>query len=254
MLHMDGTDASTTFTDSSYAGANSPHTFTAAAAAQIDTAQSKFGGASTLFTGAASYLTSADSADWLFGSGNFAIDSWVRWASLPGSGDLNMLALQRVDANNRWRFYLYNNAGTYEWRFRHYPNNATPDISMIVNTATLAANTWYHIEIDRSGNSWYIFQDGTQCGSTYTDTNDIHDFAATLDLGYETAVASFSGWMDEFRITKGIARHTANFTPPTRAYSYFGGKFLGVSNAEGTESIGKIMGVDQTNIRRVIGV
>ena len=82
LLHMGGTDGSTTFTD------EKGHTVTANGDAQIDTAQSKFGGASALFDGSGDYLSVADSADFEFGSSDFTIDGWVRlhgYATLNGS-------------------------------------------------------------------------------------------------------------------------------------------------------------------------
>lgn len=76
LLHCDGTDGSTTFSDNGVTG----HTVTANGNAQIDTAQSKFGNASGLFDGTGDYLTIPDHADWNFGTGNFTIDAWIRFA------------------------------------------------------------------------------------------------------------------------------------------------------------------------------
>jgi len=68
LLHMDGADGSTTFTD------EAGHTVTANGNAQIDTAQNVFGGASGLFDGSSGYLTVPDSEDWNFGTGDFTFD------------------------------------------------------------------------------------------------------------------------------------------------------------------------------------
>src|SRR3990167_4126243 len=76
LLHCDGTDASTTFTDSG----NTVHTVTANNSAQIDTAQKKFGTASGLFASATSdNLSVPDHADWDFGTSDFTIDFWFRF-------------------------------------------------------------------------------------------------------------------------------------------------------------------------------
>jgi len=93
------------------------HTVTAYGNAQIDTAQSKFGGASGLFDGAGDYLSTPDSEDWNFGSGDFTIDFWVRFNSLPGVGAQRCLYSQRLDDSNIVVLMLYNNAGTYELYF-----------------------------------------------------------------------------------------------------------------------------------------
>ena len=79
MLHMEGSDGSTTFTD------EIGKAVTANGNAQIDTAQKKFGAASGLFDGTGDYLTLANSNDWSFGSGDFTIDFWVNHATTPTS-------------------------------------------------------------------------------------------------------------------------------------------------------------------------
>jgi hypothetical protein len=224
---MDGADASTTFTDSSYAGTNSPHTMTAVGNAQIDTAQSKFGGASGLFDGTGDYLTTPDSADWAFGSGAFTIDFWVRFNALPAASGNQMFAGQRVDDTHEWYIRLFNSAGTYQFVLLindvWIENPASPGLS---------ANTWYHLAWVRSGNSWYVFQDGIQLGVTVTDATAMPDVAASLYVGSRGGGGfPFNGWLDEFRVSKGLARWTANFTSPTRAYSYYANEFLGVADA-----------------------
>ncbi|MFA9409514.1 MAG: hypothetical protein ACERKJ_11880, partial [Candidatus Dadabacteria bacterium] len=77
LLHMNGTDESTTITDSGSTG----HTVTAEDNAQIDTAVYKFDNASCLFDGTDDYLSVPDHADWNFGSGLFTIDLWFKLAA-----------------------------------------------------------------------------------------------------------------------------------------------------------------------------
>src|SRR3989338_1134677 len=86
VLHSNGTDGSTRFTDSA-----TNKTTTAYGNAQIDTAQSKFCGASGLFDGTGDYLTLADSDDWSFGTGNWTIDCWSRFNKLFGQGGTGIL-------------------------------------------------------------------------------------------------------------------------------------------------------------------
>ena len=83
MLHGNGTDGSTTFTDSSL---TTPHTPVAVGNAQIDTAQSKFGGASIYFDGSGDALTIPNDGDFTFGSDDLTVDFWVRFEALPASG------------------------------------------------------------------------------------------------------------------------------------------------------------------------
>ena len=81
LLHFDGADGSTTFTDSSL----TPKTRTANGDAQIDTADSKFSGASGLFDGTDDYITTPDSADFVLGSEDFTIDLWFNCNAPSGA-------------------------------------------------------------------------------------------------------------------------------------------------------------------------
>jgi len=183
---------------------------------QIDTAQSKFGGASGLFDGTGDYLSLADSDDWSFGAGDFTIDFWVRFNALPATGSGACIYSQRVDDSNAVFLRLWNTAGTYSWQFR-----VTSAGAWLVNLSagtTVAANTWYHIALVRSGNNWYLLQLGSQLGTT-TDSDAFPDFAANVEIGIWGSVwHGLNGWLDEFRVSKGIARWTGNFSPPTSAY------------------------------------
>ena len=189
--------------------------------AHINTAQSKFGGASGLFGGSGDYLSTPDSADWYFGSGDFTIDFWARFNALPTSGQQITLCSQKVDNANRVMLNIYNNAGTYEIYYDVSSRGTGINYPTGKQTISLATNTWYHIAWARSGNNWYLFKDGTQLGSPLSSTTVIPDFAASMTIGGYPGVTawSFNGWLDEFRISKGVARWTSNFTPPTGPYT-----------------------------------
>lgn len=215
LTHADGTDASTSFVEEGCSSASK--TISVNGNAQIDTAQSKFGGASGLFDGSGDYLTVADSADWAFGSGDFTQDLWVRFNALPASGSYQSFVAQNVDANNYQEFYIANYSGTYALEFYSY--SGAVEVVYVTGDITPSINTWYHYAVTRSGNSWRVFADGTQVGATVTDSSSLPDFAASLTVGIiGTTTDPFNGWLDEIRISKGIARWTSNFTPPSTPY------------------------------------
>ncbi len=214
LLHMDGADASTTFTD------ESGKTWTANGNAQIDTAQSVFGGASGLFDGTGDYISSADSADWQLDGGadsnEWTIDFWVRFNGDPGAANMPLMS-QYTDGNNYWVCMLSVN----NMRFLCVSGGAT--IISISNAWNPATATWYHLAFVKQGTTGYkFFVDGTQVGTTQTDTSTIPNFTSVITAGggmYSGALAYLNGWMDEVRVSKGVARWTANFTPPTSAYA-----------------------------------
>ena len=218
LLHMDGTNGSTSFIDSSL----NPHTVTANGNAQISTAQSKFGGASGYFNGSSNfgdYISSLDSSDWTFPNGDFTVDFWVNINTLPTNGNTKALFSRWVTGNDGYGFYLANNwAGKYGLVFVSNINGGT---SWVLNEGNLSetAGTWYHIALVRSGNNWYIFKNGTQIASN-TLSYTISNISAPFVIGSELISTGryFNGYLDELRISKGIARWTSNFTPPANPY------------------------------------
>lgn len=210
LLHCDGTDGSTSFPDSS----SSAHTVTAGGNAQIDTAQFKFGTGSFLGDGS-DYLSLDGSADFTFGTGDFTIDFWVRLAS---GGAIQTLYDGRPSGSGGGPGYPAIYVST-DNTVRFYQNG-----DRITGTTALSTGgVWYHVALARSGTSTKLFLNGTQEGSTLSDsTNYLGGSAGRPFLGGNSeAPGSFSlnGWMDEIRVSKGIARWTANFTPPSQPYS-----------------------------------
>jgi hypothetical protein len=210
LLHMDGPRASTSFANDA-----SPKTITPVNHARIDTNQSVFGGASGRFEGH-DYLTTLDSESWDFAGGNFTVDFWVRFAVLPEPGSSQAIYSQYQDDNNYITMDLLNIGGTYYWRLLAYRDGASPEINFFGAT-TISANVWYHIVYSRSGDNWSCFQDGYRVW-TVAASKTISDYSGGVQIGTLNGEACFSGWLDELRVSKGVARWTDNFTAPTSAY------------------------------------
>lgn len=214
-LHMNGTDASTTFTDSSA----SSHSMTAHADAQIDTAQSKFGGASGLFDVTGDYVSTSDSADFDLGSGDFTIDTWVRFNST--SGTAQEIVGQYELANQRAWTLDWNTSN--ELRFLYTTDGTASTQSVITFSWTPSAATWYHVALTRNGSNLRAFIGGTQIGTTQTLSATIFNSSADLTIGCLLNSGSplllFNGWIDELRIVKGTSVWTGNFTPPSAEYT-----------------------------------
>lgn len=208
LLHMNGANNSTTFTDSAIGGA-APHTVTRNTT-KIDTSQSVFGGASAKFVAAdGDPLTLDGSSDFAFGTGDFTVDFRVRFATLVS---YNWLFDTRAGASTAVVLYVDGPSLT----LRFYDGTADRITGAVVTTST-----WYHVAIARSGTSTKLFIDGTQSGSTYTDTNNYTVGASRPYIGVRGTAGDLGldGWMDELRVSKGIARWTTTFTPPSVAYS-----------------------------------
>jgi len=204
LLHCDGADASTTFTDSGVTG----HTVTANGNAQLDTAQKKFGTASGLFDGSGDDLTIPDSADWDLGTGDFTIDFWVRFNSLSGEQFLSFRS---------GVIQFYKESVGHEVVFRGLSGGTQ---TVQTSGAGLATDTWTHIAVVRQGtgaSDFDIYVDGVSKASGQI-SNDLSGSVQWI-IGSENQSSGYiNSWIDEFRISKGIARWTTDFTPPTSAY------------------------------------
>lgn len=207
---FNGTDAATSSSDESAAG----HALTFLGNAQLDTAQFKFGASSLLLDGSGDYLTAPDSDDWTFGAGQFTIEFFVRFNSVGTTISL----LAQSDATLGGEGFAIRRQSS-ELRFTWRATNATnPSLGAAWTPST---GQWYHIAVDRSdSNVLRIYVDGVMLTSTSWATTQ-GNIAQALRIG---AVASGSsplnGWMDEIRVTKGVARYASDsgFTVPAAAF------------------------------------
>jgi hypothetical protein len=199
LLHMDGSNGSTTFTDSSI----NSLTVTAYGNAQVTTTDPKFGTGALTLDGNGDFLTVGSNSALSFGSGDWTIECFVYLNS--GNSNVGLFTF-----------------GT------SYPSTDL-GISVTGSTYTLVGagaggvslgsgtlSTWQHFALCRSGSNLRAFLNGTQLGSTQSGQGSAYD---TLQIGYYYSSAfAINAKIDEFRVTKGVARYTADFTPPTAAF------------------------------------
>ncbi len=186
-------------------GSREAKIITATSNTQVSTAYSKFGTGSALNQSTNGSLTVTNSTDFAFGTDNFTIEMWFLQTTIRTSTyyllDTRGGALTPV-------IYITGGSG---WRY--YTNGAI----RISFTLSMSINTWYHVAVCRSGTSTRFFVDGTQRGSTYTDTNNYISDANWRFLGRGANEGAF-GYGDEIRVSRS-ARYTANFTPPGGSFT-----------------------------------
>jgi len=211
LCHFDGTDGSTTITDNG----PSPKTLTANADAQIDTAQSKFGGASALFDGTGDYISTPDSADFNFGSGAFTVECWVRFSSLTGTQSI-CGQVGSAGTNDTVSFVLQKDSSN---KIVGFGCQTTTQVATATSTSSVTTGVWYHIVYTRSSDTFRLFIDGL-IEATVTQATTLNNSTAALGIGRlgDFNGQYLNGHIDDLRITKGVGRYTANFTPPTAAY------------------------------------
>lgn len=219
LLHFNGTDGSTTFTD------EMGHSFSGAGNAQLDTSRKVFGTASLKLDGAGDWISSPDSADWAFGLGDFTIDFWLTLASITAEYYALGFFRQYVAAVSQVFFGFVpppNGGQLVFWASTGSPATYQARYSVAWAPQIL---TPYHLALVRQGTNIFFFIMGVRQTLTITNpvgSNSLPDPTAALDIGrYNDSggSGSFSGWIDEFRVSKGIARWTSDFTPPGVEYS-----------------------------------
>jgi hypothetical protein len=150
------------------------------------------------------YPAPANGTTFSFGTGDFTVEFWMYPTSAPSNGMI-MDGRGSGASGDMWLINWVN--GVLSW----YAG------ASLISSSTVSTNTWTHVAICRSGTSTKMFLNGTQTGSTYTDTKNytVGNGWPTIGASYN-AVDFFTGYLDDLRITK-YARYTANFTAPTAA-------------------------------------
>jgi hypothetical protein len=171
--------------------------------AQVDTAVKKYGTGSMQFDGTGDYLDFASNQNLAFGTGNFTVEFWIN----KGAGDTEVLMDFRTSTNasDGLVLVIYNGL-----KLTYFTNSA----DQAQDPTALVQDTWIHYAIARDSGTTRLFRDGTLVA---TKTSDTFNFTnPNLRVGERLASTGlpFNGYIDDLRITKGVARYTANFTPP----------------------------------------
>ena len=202
------------FTNAGIYDATSKNVLETVGDAQISNTTAKWGSTSIKFDGTGDYLQAPYqtlSAD--FGTGQFTIELWVYFSS-------SVSTTQMFVSSN------YNAAtGAGGWAFLRRGDNNTIVFTQGANVAygktwSPSLNTWYHCAVTRdSSNNLRIFVDGTQVGSTDASVTASINGATSLLIGTnQIGPFPLTGYIQDLRVTRGYARYTANFTPPTSAF------------------------------------
>jgi len=187
-----------------------------AGTAQIDISQQPFAtGGSLLLDGDSDYLSTPDSADFAFGSGDLTIDFWFRLASdgadqcfisQPEGVGYSPIAL--IFQTSSKKISLFMSSDGSSWAVTQ------------AGTLTYNATAWYHFAAVRNGNNWRTYQNGA-IDIDITNSLALRDSASSFYVGSNGLGQYVNGSIGELRITKGLARWTADFSAslPTAKYA-----------------------------------
>jgi len=170
--------------------------------AKLSTAVKKFGTASLALDGTGDYLSVASQPDFAFGTGDFTIEGWFYRTNAALA---TLIDLRPISGTTPYHQLNLSSTGV----LRYAVSGAT-----VITGSSLTLNTWVHVAVSRAGSSTKLFVNGTQSGSTYTDTNN-YSVNYSLTIGATNlGVAAYAGYIDDVKVSKGVARYTATFTLP----------------------------------------
>jgi hypothetical protein len=176
--------------------------------AKVSTTQYKYGTASMYFDGTGDWLDVVENPIQRIGTGDFTIETWVYTTT-----DTGYIFSKGFGAANGYAGWIQ----TGNVRIRFYDASGT-QTNIITTSNPISTNTWYHIAFVRSSNTVTIYVNGNSVsnGSFSGDINSTSKLR--IGANWDTAPVPLNGYLDDFRITRGYARYTSNFTPPTSAF------------------------------------
>ena len=211
LLHLNGTNGSTDFTGADTSSL--PKTVTGVGSAQISNAEARFD-QSLLLNDAntyTNYLTTPDNAGFQFGTGDFTVEAWIYLIS-KARGTAGILCSGSASFGDNGGYFVVDSGNRIQLGIPGFA----------VFGGTISTGQWYHVAGTRSGTTTRIFIDGTLTSTGTSDGNNYNFSKDNLLIGRNgwevSGSQGFHGYIDEVRITKGVARYTATFTPPTAAF------------------------------------
>ena len=177
--------------------------------AQISTSVKKYGTGSIYLDGTGDYLTCNNPASniYQFGTGDFTVEFWAYLTN--SSNDNGPIFDTRSSSSNGLLIRQGNGAGGIANRI-----DAVITGSATASSGTITFNTWNHIAVVRSSGTLKVYYNGTG-GTGVSATGNITGTNAYIGAFYDALSINIAGYFDDLRITKGYARYTTNFTPPT---------------------------------------
>lgn len=212
LLHMDGIPGSSHIKDSSPLNSQ----IVSYGGLALTNSDYKFGVSCLYFNGSGMYLDVPQPAR-PTSTEQFTLETFIKISTLPSSNRLYQIYSQHLSSTAHINFEIRPDGYLALWL------GATS--TYIISNTLLPIDQWVHVAISRTSAGIFLFQDGNLVAST--TANPSLASSGTGRIGREGANLTtwdFKGYMDEFRITRGVGRYSSNFTPPTKQFydPYYG--------------------------------
>ena len=168
------------------------------------TTQSKYLSSSMYFDGTGDYVSVANHDSLNFGSGDFTVEAWINTTTKVNYQSI----VGKWDNTNGYWLHVESTG---------YVIGGLDGATYLQGSVDVADGNWHHIAMTRSGTTVRIFVDGTLDSSATQNNTATNTSELRIGSLSSTYARYFVGYISDVRITKGLARYTANFTPPTEA-------------------------------------
>ena len=216
LLHMEGSNGGTTFVDNS----QYTHAITPNGGANTSISWNKAGSTSLAVATAGDRLQIPDNASLQLGSGEFTIEMSFRltaYAPSVGGNYIGMLMGKDMPSNREFLLYVQGTATSYDsLRLLTFTNLSGASLIVPQITYSFLLNTDYDIRVTRKANLIYFHVNGTLINPSGSTAGNMGAGTAQIHIGdstYPGTQGPFIGYIDEVRITKGIARSLISYVP-----------------------------------------
>lgn len=193
---------------------------------QVSTSVVKYGTGAMYFDGSGDYLTMRLGEPFNFGTGNFTIEMWI-YPLTTNHQSACLFSQEHISASNTAiSIAIWLNGGAFEsvgnsigYGIYNGPAGSTWVIQNHGLTS-IPINKWTHIALVRNGTNFALFVNGIQVNSSTSATScslGTTQYMVARRWDVYGSYPYFNGYIDELRITKGVARYTTSFTPPREA-------------------------------------
>lgn len=180
--------------------------------AKVNTAIKKFGAGSMVFDGTGDWLIGPSNPSASFESGDFTVEAWINPSAITGT-DRCIWETRSSGSDAGMVFFIDTNA-----KLSTYTSGAI----RTVTSQSVVANTWQHIALCRASGVMTTYINGVASNTASYSSAITCPGAVRIGVRQDNA-QPYTGYIDDLRITKGLARYKYNFTPPTRAFANKGG-------------------------------
>ena len=211
LLHCEGINGSTRIVD------EKSHIFPCSGNASISTLQKKFGSSSLYFDGTGDYIQVASHADFKLGTSDFTVEGFLYPRD---TANANPAAFVFDGIGAVLQSWLFVDPSAAAGKFAFFVGSVSTTVPHLVSTSSVVYGQWVHVAVTRSNTTWRLFINGVleATATSSVAATSTANSTAQFFLSGSGGSNNYFGYIDEFRLTVGVCRYTADFTVPTAPY------------------------------------